>query len=273
MTTTPRRLDLSPAEVGQALQALDSWTPADALPGPLHSGDLGWELRHGKLITHLWLDGQTPIAVGFLDGPVMRVSVAPGADQGLLADDVDKLVGPAEAWCDGVDALEKLGWTRHDEPWVRMVIAASAIRVDGPTPDLDPADVADRVAVQRSGFENSTFTVERWQTMRRSPAGAGCFEVLVRTPAGEAASAATGWLAGPGRCALVEPMATHSDHRGHGYGRQTLARLCSGLVERGASAVAVITPSTNTAAVALYKSAGFTVVGEQRDLYRPALPA
>ena len=123
------------------------------------------------------------------------------------------------------------GWVRDsDEPWLRLVIAAGAVTVDGPTPDLDPLDVADRVAVQRAGFEGSTFTQQRWHAMRESPAGHGCFEVLVRTPSGEAASTATGWLAGPGRCALVEPMATHHDHRGHGYGRQTLARLCSGLV-------------------------------------------
>ena len=268
--TKLRRVDLSPADASQALHALNAWTPADRLPGPLHSGDLGWELRHGKLVTHMWLDDQTPVAVGFLDGPVMRLSLSPGTDEASLTEDVEKLVGPGDAWCDGLDALETLGWVRGDEPWVRMVIQADAVALDGPVPDLDPADVADRVAVQRAGFEGSTFTVERWHTMRQSPAGEGCFEVLVRTPTGQAASSATGWLAGPGKCALVEPMATHPDHRGHGYGRQTLARLCSGLVQRGASAVAVITPSTNTAAVALYRSAGFTVVSEQRDLCRPA---
>jgi ribosomal protein S18 acetylase RimI-like enzyme len=270
VTNAPRRLDLGPTEVRQALQVLNSWTPADRPPGPIHSGDLGWELRHGKLTTHLWLDGQTPVAVGFLDSQVMRLSLSPGADGSSLTEDVDNLVGAAEAWCDGLDALETVGWTRSDEPWVRMVIPANAVELNGPSPDLDAGDVADRVAVQRAGFERSTFTVERWQTMRQSPAGEGCFEVLVRTPAGEAASAATGWLAGPGRCAVVEPMATHPDHRGHGYGKQTLERLCAGLVQRGASAVAVTTPAANTAAVALYRSAGFTVVGEQRDLYRPA---
>ena len=107
MPATPHRLDLSRADVGQALQALNSWTPAGDLPGPIHSGDIGWELRNGELVTHMWLDGQTPVAVGFLDGPVMRLSLSPGTDKASLVEDVDNLVGVGEAWCDGLDALER----------------------------------------------------------------------------------------------------------------------------------------------------------------------
>ncbi len=270
--TALTRLDLNRDEITPALQALNSWTPPADLPGPLHSGDLGWALRLDELVTHLWLDGQTPVAVGFLDGPVMRLSLSPGTDESLLIEDVEKLTGEGEAWCDGLEALEQHGWKPEEEqPWVRLAVPASAVAA-GAVPDLDPADVADRVAVQRAGFANSTFTVERWQRMRDSRAGHACVEVLIRTPTGEPASAVTGWLAGPGRCALIEPMATHPDHRGRGYGRAALARVCAALVQRGASGVAVLTPATNTAAVGVYRSAGFTVVGEQRDLYRAGDP-
>ena len=131
------------------------------------------------------------------------------------------------------------------------------------------ADAADRVLVQRSAFANSTFTVERWQAMMRSPAGGLAEETLVRTPAGEPAAAATGWFAGVGRCGLLEPVATRPDHRGRGYGRNAVLGACAALARRGAGAVAVVTPSANTAAVALYRSAGFTVVRENRDLARP----
>ncbi|MGR6918632.1 GNAT family N-acetyltransferase [[Actinomadura] parvosata] len=88
-------------------------------------------------------------------------------------------------------------------------------------------------------------------------------------PGGEPAAAATGWFAGPGRCGLLEPVGTHPDHRGHGYGREAVLGTCAALTERGASAVAVATPSANEAAVALYRSAGFTVVRETRDWARP----
>src|SRR5438270_445121 len=83
------------------------------------------------------------------------------------------------------------------------------------------------------------------------------------------ASAAAGWFAGAGRCGLLEPVGTHPDHRGHGYGRDAVLGACAALADRGASAVAVVTPSTNEAAVALYRSAGFTVVRENRDRVRP----
>jgi ribosomal protein S18 acetylase RimI-like enzyme len=104
--------------------------------------------------------------------------------------------------------------------------------------------------------------------MRRSPAGSMAVETLVRTPAG-APAAATGWFAGVGRCGLLEPVGTHPDHRGHGYGRDAVLGTCAALALRGASTVTVVTPSTNDAAVALYRSAGFTVVRENRDRVRP----
>jgi GNAT superfamily N-acetyltransferase len=101
------------------------------------------------------------------------------------------------------------------------------------------------VLVQRSAFAGSTFTVERWRTMQRSPAGGLAVEALVRTPAGEPAAAATGWFAGVGRCGLLEPVGTHPDHRGHGYGGDAVLGACAALAHQGASAVAVVAPSTN----------------------------
>jgi ribosomal protein S18 acetylase RimI-like enzyme len=130
-------------------------------------------------------------------------------------------------------------------------------------------DAADRALVQRSAFARSTFTVDRWHSMKRSPAGGLAVDTLVRTPAGEPAAAATGWFAGVGRCGLLEPVGTHPDHRGHGYGRDAVLGACAALVERGASSVAVLTPAANEGAAALYRSAGFAVLRENRDRIRP----
>ncbi|NEA08475.1 GNAT family N-acetyltransferase, partial [Streptomyces sp. SID10692] len=54
-----------------------------------------------------------------------------------------------------------------------------------------------------------------------------------------------------------------------GYGRDAVLGACAALAERGASAVAVLTPAANEAAAALYRSAGFTLVRENHDWTRP----
>ncbi|MFC4117082.1 GNAT family N-acetyltransferase [Nonomuraea zeae] len=256
---------LTPAEAGPALRALCEWTPADAPGGGLHPGDVGWYLRFDDAAVFLWSDGALPVAAGFLDGPVLRVTAAPGADLGALAADAEELLQPGNDWSDG---LPVPGW-EHEQKESWLVMSWTPRPVSSRAEPVGEADVADRVLVQRSAFAGSTFTVERWRTMQRSPAGGMAVEALVRTPEGEPAAAATGWFAGTGRCGLLEPVGAHPDHRGHGYGRDAVLGVCAALAQRGASAVSVVTRSENDAAVALYRSAGFTVVRENRDWARP----
>ncbi|MEU6726065.1 GNAT family N-acetyltransferase [Nonomuraea wenchangensis] len=266
------RRRLTPAETGPALRALCAWTPADVPGGGLHPGDVGWYLRFDDAAVLLWLDDGEPVAAGFLDGPVLRVTAAPGADLGALAADAEEALGPGDDWCDG---LPMPGWELdQDAPWLVMSWTPRPVpdRAE-PAGEVGADNAADRVLVQRAAFEGSTFTVERWRAMKRSPAGELAVETLVRTPAGEPAAAATGWFAGAGRCGLLEPVGTHPDHRGHGYGRDAVLGACAALAERGASAVAVVTPAANEAAVALYRSAGFAVVREHHDRVRAGRPA
>ncbi|WP_411079182.1 GNAT family N-acetyltransferase [Streptomyces sp. cmx-18-6] len=258
------RHGLSPAEAGPALRALCAWTPADAPGGGLHPGDVGWFLRFDDAAVHLWSVEGAPVAVGFLDGPVLRVTAAPGADLGALAADAEELLVPGNDWSDG---LPVPGWAPdREEPW--LVLSWAPRPVTSRAEPVGGAEAADRVLVHRDAFAGSTFTVERHRSMTRSPAGPLAVETLVRTPAGEPAAAATGWFAGVDRCGLLEPVGTRPDHRGHGYGRDAVLGACAALARRGASAVAVLTPSANEAAVALYQSAGFTVVRENHDWTR-----
>ncbi|MEU4239152.1 GNAT family N-acetyltransferase [Actinoplanes sp. NPDC026619] len=261
MTSLVRHV-LTSVEAGPALQALAEWTPADVPGGGVHPGDIGWHLRFDNAEVLYWVDGDTPVAVGFHDDGVLRVTAAPGADRGALAADVDQL---GVTWCDG---LPVPGWTPHpDEAWFTM--SWSPQPVSSRAEVVDATNAADRVMVQRSAFANSTFSVERWRVMKQSPAGESAVDVLVRTPGGEPAAAVTGWFAGVGRCGLLEPVGAHPDHRGHGYGRDAVLGACAALAERGASAVAVVPRAENDAGVALYRSAGFTVISENRDWVRP----
>lgn len=255
---------LTAAETGPALRALSEWTLVDAPGGGVHPGDVGWQLRFDDAAVLLWTDDVVPAAVGFLDGPVLRVTAAPGADLGALAADAEELLEPGNDWVDGLPMPE---WElEQEESW--LVMSWSPRPVTSRAEPVDEPRAADRVLVQRAAFARSTFTVERWHTMKRSPAGGLAVEALVRTPAGEPAAAATGWFAGVGRCGLLEPVGTHPDHRGRGYGRDAVLGACAALAQRGASAVAVVTRSKNDGAVALYRSAGFTILRENRDWAR-----
>ncbi|MGI5359323.1 GNAT family N-acetyltransferase [Streptomyces sp. CA-252508] len=256
---------LTSADVDPALRALCAWTPADIPGGGVHPGDVGWHLRSDDAVVFLWTADGEPVAAGFVDGPVLRVTAAPGADPDALAADAEDLLAPG---VDGCDGLPVPGWgPEPDESWLVMSWAPQP--VSSTAEPVHEARAADRVLVHRSAFPGSTFTVGRWRAMKASPAGGTAVEVLVRTPAGEPAAAATGWFAGVGRCGLLEPVGTRPGHRGQGHGRDAVLGACAALAERGASAVAVATPSTNGAAVALYRSAGFTVVRETRDRVRP----
>lgn len=109
---------LAPAETGPTLRALCGWTPVDVPGGGVHPGDAGWYLRLDDAAVLLWTDDGTPVAAGFLDGRVLRVTTAPGADPGALAADAEALLGPGNDWSDG---LPVPGWElEQEESWLVM---------------------------------------------------------------------------------------------------------------------------------------------------------
>ncbi|WP_405509298.1 GNAT family N-acetyltransferase [Streptomyces cyaneofuscatus] len=210
---------LLPTETGPALRALGEWTAPAAPGGGLHPGDVGWHLRFHDAAVLLWTDGGTPVAVGFLDGPVLRVTAAPGADLGALAADAEEMLVSGN---DSSDGLAIPGWEPDQKEswlvlsWAPRPVSSRAEAVVG------AAMTSDRVLVHRAAFAGSTFTVGRHRTMLRSPAGGLAVETLVCTPAGEPAAAATGWFAGEGQ-GIAQGTEACSRARGRG-GTRTISR-------------------------------------------------
>lgn len=273
------------------VDALRVWQH-DGASVQLHPGDVGWLWRFGATATaaalRTWSRDGRLVAVGMADGEgLVRLAIAPEAEQDAelaqrMAADLDPghgvlPAGPAavEARWDGAlpDLLLRAGWER-DEPWTPLSrdltepIEPPSIRVEAIGPDSGHVHVADRVAVQRAAFANSTFTEERWHAMAAgSPyAEARC---LVGYDAHDTAvAAATVWLAGPGRPGLMEPVGVHRDHQGRGYGRAITLAAAIALRELGSSSATVCTPAANVAAVATYRSAGMRQLPDVRDLRR-----
>lgn len=96
---------------------------------------------------------------------------------------------------------------------------------------------------------------------------AGC--IVGFTADGAPTGATTVWSAGTARPGVIEPLGVPSDHRGHGFGVEMTQAAATALRGTGASSITVATPSSNTAAVAIYCAAGMSILGEVRDFCRP----
>jgi ribosomal protein S18 acetylase RimI-like enzyme len=168
--------------------------------------------------------------------------------------------------------LSSRGWTVDTDAWTvlyRPLSAADAADDDPLSrPLADDGDIADRVEVQRSAFEGSTFTVQRWHQMAAGPRYDTALDLLRRADDGTPVAAATGWSAGTGRCGILEPVAAHPDSAGHGHGRAVSRAVIAALARAGASGVAVHTPMSNTGAVRAYEACGLRQVELTTDLVR-----
>ena len=113
--------------------------------------------------------------------------------------------------------------------------------------------------VQRRGFRNSTFTEAKWHRMAAGPGYRPELDLLVRAPDGAPAAAATAWLGADGGTAILEPVATHPDHRRGGHARTVVLACARAAHDLGATDLCVCTPASNDGAVTAYTQIGFTV--------------
>jgi GNAT superfamily N-acetyltransferase len=274
--------------LGEIVAALRDWQD-DAAPIQLHPGDVGWLWRFGSAATaaaiRTWRCDGTLAAVGELDGhELVRLAIAPEAQQdpalsrqlasdlsdprrGVLQEGKVYLEAPTGAYVR--DLLSAQGWAL-DEPWTPLQRDLSS-EVEYPNVRIEvvgPDQVHERTAVQRAAFPRSTFTDERWHSMAAGPAYTDARCLLAYNEQNVPVAAVTVWSARPGRPGLLEPMGVHQDHRNHGYGRAVTLAAAAALQQLGSSSAIVCTATSNAAAVATYKSAGFRPLAERLDLRR-----
>lgn len=275
-----------PDELTRLARALCAWQ-RDGAPVQLHPGDLGWFWRFGADATavalRVWSRGDSVLALGLLDGPgVLRLAFAPEADDEELAREIlDDVSRPERGVLshDGViearagarfrRLLGESGW-RDDEAWtplrrdLAVPVEDGTLRVEV----VGAERVAERVAMQRAAFANSSFAEERWRAMADGPLYKDARCLIGYDGAGTAVAAVTVWSAGRGRPGLLEPMGVHREHRGRGYGRAICLAAAAALRELGASSATVCTRSANAAAVATYASAGYAEMAPVTDFRR-----
>lgn len=285
---TPTTTDLP-----DIIDTVTSWQ-REGLPIQVHPGDLGWYQRFGAealaSARRVWTVGDEPAAVGFLDeSELIRMAISPDhADdralaEAILADLNEDLTELLPAGTGIVEArfgsalqhtLTEAEWG-SDEPWTTLhrdlsePIPPVTLWIETVDPDRADNRIADRIAVESSAFPGSSLTADRWQSMADGHAYKQAKCLVGFTADGAPAGAATVWSAGAGRPGIIEPLGVHSDHRGHGFGVEMTLAAATALRGTGASSITVATPSSNTAAVATYRAAGMSILGEVRDFCRP----
>ncbi|MEV4091057.1 GNAT family N-acetyltransferase [Streptosporangium saharense] len=277
--------------LSEIVGVLREWQREGA-PFQLHPGDLGWFWRFGAEATaaavRTWSRDGRILAVGLLDHPrLLRLAIAPDAhrdgeltrrlakdmtepEHGVLPEGkADVEVPDGDLGRDLRDSLFEDGWNAG-EPWtpLRHDLTEPVNGLDVRIEVIGPDKAHMRTAVQRASFDGSTFTDDRWHAMATgSPYGdARC--LVAFDDQGDAVAAATVWSAGPGRPGLLEPMGVHREHRGHGHGKAITVAAVAALRESGSSSAIVLTPSSNTGALATYRSAGFRPLPEIHSLCR-----
>ncbi|MEU5776766.1 GNAT family N-acetyltransferase [Streptomyces venezuelae] len=281
--------------LADAVGVLREWQYEGA-PTQLHPGDLGWFWRAGAEATaaavRTWSRAGRILAVGLLDGPdLLRLTTAPDARQDeelarqLIADVTDPARGVLPAGRVNIEAPPNTlfpdllgaeeGWPL-DDPWTPL---RRDLTVPVPAPDLRIEEVGSArahgfAALLGAAFDGSRFTEDSWHVMASGVPYADARCLLAYDDGGDgggdAVAAVTVWSAGPGRPGILEPMGVHRDHRRRGHGEQITLAAAAALRDLGASSALVATPSSNTAAVATYESAGFERREETRDRYREA---
>lgn len=206
-----------------------------------------------------------PYRLGLLDGPdgLLRLGMEPDQQDNealarqISADVTDPErgglpVGEAVVEARGASALQRVmlasGW-QLDEPWTPLhydlhepvpdtLATPTGLRVE--TVGVDRAD--EWMEVHWSAFRGTAFgeaerveVVDWWTTIMEGPFAERGRSLAAFDPDGRPVAIAGVWSAGHGRPGLIEPMGTHHDHRGKGYGAAICQAAASALRRMGAS--------------------------------------
>lgn len=279
-------------DVPRVHELVSRWWTANEPQAQMHIGDLYWILRMTRdgdplSDTRIWPrpDGSLA-AFAWLDPPQLGdVIVDPGSAPSMLDEALDWMEAEyrkqgrgliSVVAVDGdearVEALGRRGYTPGDggntRLWKRLV--------PEPLKEILPRgfslghvstarDIERRAFVETTSFDIAGFTVtlDAWRLLRqRLPQYREELDLIAVASDGTGASACTCWYDEATRCGEFEAVGTSKAYRRRGLGRAVIIEGLRRLHRLGATQAVVQTLITNAPAIALYKSCGFEIVGE-----------
>jgi GNAT superfamily N-acetyltransferase len=206
-----------------------------------HPGQLAWsvgyglpeDLDHGPV--RLWYDGDLPVAYAWMESPTWPevcvhptyASLVPEVSEWLASEARDELatmIGENETWL--VHGLEAAGWTSTREaPWMTQhTLDLSGLPPVPSVPGysfraISTDEAVARSACHRDAWEGSKVTegaYRRLMTLQPYRPELDWVAQIEAECEGEMVASALVWLDESTGSALVEPVGTHSEHRGRG---------------------------------------------------------
>ena len=217
--------------------------------------------------------------VGFVwragdDADILYDTAVPGLASAILADVAAKtppagLVYAFDRHVDRTDILRSLGYHKGD-PLFRMHLMDPndaphyAIPQGWEVCQLPAGDAAnqDRSDAQRSAFQSTKMTPERYAFARSLPGYTGDWDLVLRTPAGDIAAFVTIWVDHASQTAHFEPVGCVHAYKRQGLTRILLCEALRRLSRAGISTVCVLSAplSAEHPAGWLYESCGFHLI-------------
>jgi RimJ/RimL family protein N-acetyltransferase len=246
----------------------------------VHPGDLAWWVgwppkTHEELAARIavWEDDGRVAAWVMIDDEVGECVDPDREDDAELRREVDTWLGDHPHAARYVRAEDEAGRRRLLDAGYRPADDGSMIGFSLRLRDVAPNDPDPRVnqvepgddLVPRASITRAAFRidqpleryVERYRVFTESPAYPRGWDLVARTVSGEGAACAIAWpdpISGVGR---FEPVATHPDFQRRGFATAVLRDGLRRMLDAGLERAIVCTPSTNEAAIALYRSVGF----------------
>jgi ribosomal protein S18 acetylase RimI-like enzyme len=258
----------------------------------MHIGDFYWALRvmpYGDPLadTRVWAQADGSLAAfAWVDPPEIGDAIVdPTAHPSMLDEALDWLevefreqgrgsitVVVVEGDQPRTEALVRRGYTSGDGGNTRLWQLLKTQQSGASLPAgyslghvSTTCDMERRAFVETDAFpvDGRTVTSEAWRLLtERLPTYRPELDLVAVAPDGTGASACTCWYDEATRCGEFEAVGTAQAYRRRGLGRAVITEGLRRLRDVGATTAVVFTQDTNDAAIALYQSCGFEIVGE-----------